>query len=97
MKHAYGPYFDLVRRRGMKYVTLTNLGLGIMQRTRFLRFEDGRGYRATWELNYTLRGFEKDSAKVRRTGIGSWDFNVGYITGWNAGQVILIKLKREKK
>lgn len=38
MKHAYGPYFDLVRRRGMKYVTLTNLGLGIMQRARFLRF-----------------------------------------------------------
>lgn len=85
----------------MKPGAPTNLGLGIMQRTRFLRSPAVFGVSKT-EEDVVSRGsgimpWHKDSVKVRRAGTRSRDFTLSYITCWNGGQVTLVKLKGGEK
>ena len=41
MKHAYGPYFDFVRKTGVEPRYPTNLGLGVVVSGASSAFEDG--------------------------------------------------------
>ena len=67
----------------------TNLGLDVVQETRLET--SGRG------SYHVGKGSPsgKDPAQTRRNGTGSLDFTLSYTMNGGAGQVVLVKLKRE--
>ena len=98
MKHACGPYFDLVRKMESerRYQNQPRVGYSVADASPascvLKQTEEGR---ATWERNHLLRKIPLTSAQVPLAGTGTLNFTLGYIIDGNARGKILVRLKRE--